>query len=68
MQLEHTPCRVYLYRGLTAVPHHTKRNTFVQPGGAEVPLAKLEQIEAPFVTMSLWMRPWAVAANLQRDK
>lgn len=68
MQLEHTPCRVYTYRGFTAVPHHVKRNVYVIPGGGEVSLAQLERIEAPYTTISLWVRPWAVAANLQRAK
>lgn len=68
MMLELAPCKVFVYRGFTVVPHYTKRNTFVGPGGFEVSLSKLDAIDALHHTQMLWVRPWAVQANLQKGK
>lgn len=66
MLAECTPCRVYHYRGTLVVPHYTKRATFVAPGGLEVPLSRLEAVNAPAASAALWVRHWAVKANMQR--
>lgn len=64
--IAHSPCRVYKHRGVFWIPHYTKRNTFVAPGGVTCHLSYLEQVGAEFVSLSLWVRPWAVAEKLQR--
>ena len=62
----HSPCRVYKHRDVFWIPHYTKRNFFVAPGGATCHVSYLEQVGAEFVHLSLWIRPWAVAAGVQK--
>ncbi len=60
-----TKCRVFKYGGTFWVPHFSKRNVFVAPGGQETNLTALENLGAEFVDLKLWPRPWAVKAQLQ---
>lgn len=63
---ERVPCRVYLFRGFTWVPHYTKRHIYVSPNGIELRVDELEHLGATKSQMNLWIRRWAVTAKLQR--
>lgn len=54
-----TPTTMFMHRGMPWLPHYTKPNTYVAPGGATMTEKRLIEVRATAKTMMLWPRRWA---------
>lgn len=56
---EHQWCRSYYIEQIMIVPHFSKKDTFVLPGGKEVPEQVLIDAGGVRTAAYLWPRSWA---------
>lgn len=65
MKAQRFQTRCYRIGDVVFVPHFSRRNTYVGPGGGAVATKELMARGAVPVTLMLWARGWALLDNVQ---